>query len=117
MTAHVVLFQPKPGIDPTDRAAFAVALSRACREIPSVRRAVVGKSSEFDAGYARSFGESAYAFAAVFEFDDHHGLVEYLTHPYHRELGRLFWRLCERTAIVEVELEDAKTADLEALLR
>jgi hypothetical protein len=116
VTAHIVLFQPKAGVNETDRARFAGSLQRACREIKSVRRAVVGRAAEIDAGYVRSFGDGGFEFAAVFEFDDRGGLVEYLQHPIHKELGGLFWLVCERTAIVEVELADAKTTDLGKLL-
>jgi hypothetical protein len=116
VTAHIVLFQPKADVPAADRAGFAASLERACREIPTVRRAVVGKAAEIDAGYTRSFGDNTYEFAAVFEFDDRDGLRQYLQHPLHQELGRLFWLVCERTAIVEVDLADAKTADLGMLL-
>lgn len=117
MTAHIVLFQPKADVPAGDRAGFAASLERACREIPTVRRAVVGKAAALDAGYPRSFGDDTYEYAAVFEFDDRDGLLQYLRHPLHEELGRLFWLVCERTAIVEVDLTDAKTGDLGALLR
>ena len=116
MTAHIVLFQPKATTSEDDRTAFARQFERACREIPSVRRAVVGKAAAIDAGYTRSFGEGQYEFAAVLEFDDRDGLIAYLTHPLHRELGRLFWVVCERTAIVEVDLVDATSANLAGLL-
>jgi hypothetical protein len=115
VTAHIVLFQPKASVPSADLAGFAASLERACREIPSVRRASVGKAAAIDAGYSRSFGDS-YAYAAVFEFDDRDGLLQYLTHPIHQELGRLFWLVCERTAIVEVDLVDAKNGDVAGLL-
>lgn len=117
MTAHIVLFQPKREVPDADRLAFARQLELACREIPSVRRAIVGKAADIDAGYARSLGDGNYTFAAILEFDDRDGLVAYLQHPLHKELGRLFWRVCERTAIVEMNLTDAKTADLAAVIR
>jgi hypothetical protein len=115
VTAHIVLFQPKASVAAADRAGFATSLERACREIPSVRRASVGKAAAIDAGYSRSFGDS-YEYAAVFEFDDRDGLLQYLTHPTHQELGRLFWLVCDRTAIVEVDLVDAKSVSLGKLL-
>ena len=116
MTAHIVLFQPKPAATDADRAAFSSQFSRACREIPSVRRAIVGRAASIDAGYTRSFGDGQYEFAAILEFDDRDGLIEYLQHPLHKELGRLFWLVCERTAIVEVDLWDAKNVNLADVL-
>jgi len=115
--AHIVLFQPKATATDTDRVAFARHFERACREIPSVRRAAVGKRTEIDPGYPRSFGDGNYAFAAVLEFDDRDGLIAYLQHPLHKELGRLFWLVCERTAIVEVDLADATAADLAGMMK
>ena len=116
MTAHIVLFQPKASASDADRTAFSRQFERACREIPSVRRAIVGRAASIDAGYTRSFGDGQYEFAAVLEFDDRNGLIEYLQHPLHKELGKLFWLVCERTAIVEVDLWDAKSADLAGVL-
>ena len=116
MTAHIVLFQPKADVPAADRAGFAAMLERACREIPTVRRAVVGKAAAIDAGYPRSFGDHGYEYAAVFEFDDRAGLLQYLQHPMHKELGRLFWLVCERTTIVEVDLVDATRERLTDLL-
>jgi hypothetical protein len=114
--AHIVLFQPKPAVTDTDRVAFARQFERVCREIPTVRRAVVGKRTEIDPGYPRSFGEGNYTFAAMLEFDTRDGLIAYLQHPLHRELGRLFWLVCERTAIVEVEIADTRTTDLASFM-
>ena len=71
--------------------------------MPSIERAVIGRTVHVDPGYARSFGETTYTYAAIVEFSDQKGLVDYLTHPLHQELGTLFWEACERTAIVEVE--------------
>ena len=53
---------------------------------------------------ARSFGDKTYNYAAIFEFADAAALKQYLSHPLHHELGRLFWEMCESTTIVEVEL-------------
>src|SRR5262245_26601318 len=114
--AHIVFFQPKPTVSENDRVAFARQFERVCREIPTVRRAAVGKRTEIDPGYPRSFGDGNYSFAAVLEFDDRDGLIAYLQHPMHKELGRLFWLVCERTSIIEVSLADAKTSDLAEII-
>ena len=83
---------------------------------PSVRRASVGRRVEIDSGSARDFGDSTYSFSAVVEFADSKGLIEYLQHPDHMELGRLFWRFCERTVVLEVESVDATTNEVVELL-
>lgn len=118
MIAHIVLFQSKQDLSSADRRAFAQSFQAACRQIGSVRRAVLGKSLSIDAGYERIFGDKTYEYAAIMEFDDRHGLIEYLKHPLHDDLGRMFWLACESTVITEVELVDAKSpgVDVEAFL-
>ena len=84
--------------------------------VPSVRRATVGKTVAVDSGQARAFGDTAYEFSAVVEFEGIPGLIEYLQHPLHQELGRLFWEYCADTVVLEVEGVDAKTAAVVDLL-
>lgn len=71
--------------------------------VVGLSRVTVGRSVAVDAGYDRRFGDATYSYAAVLEFKDRAGLLSYLRHPVHAELGALFWRVCERTTIVEVE--------------
>ena len=104
MIAHIVLFTPKDGLSSSDKRSFAQSLREAGRQISCIRRARVGRSIQIDAGYERSFGETTYQYAAVLEFDDEDGLIEYLKHPKHQELGGLFWKFCDSTAIVEAEM-------------
>ena len=70
---------------------------------------MVGRRADISSGGDRNFGDATYSFSAVVEFDDSKGLIEYLTHPHHAELGRLFWKYCERTVVLEVEAVDATT--------
>ena len=83
-------------------------LSDVASSVESIKRAYVGRSVRLNPGYERSFGNKTYSFAAVLEFDDEAGLLEYLRHPKHDELGRLFWLWCDSTAIMEVETLDLK---------
>jgi stress responsive alpha/beta barrel protein len=107
--SHIVLFNPKSGVPADQRRAFALSLRETCRAISSVRSASVGRAKEINAGYARSFGEKTYKYAAVLEFDSESGLIDYLQHPLHRELGRLFWETCESTVVIEVETVDGRS--------
>ena len=107
MIAHIVLFSLKEDLPPDRRRAFAISAQAAFAGIPSIRRASVGTSVQIDAGYVRSFGETTYDGAAMLEFEDEKGLVDYLTHPLHDELGRLFWESCSRTVISEVRWRSA----------
>ena len=70
MTAHIVLFQPKASASDADRTAFSRQFERACREIPSVRRAIVGRAASIDAGYTRFFDKVPLKYAARSQGDD-----------------------------------------------
>ena len=84
--------------------------------IPSIHRAMVGRRLAVEKEDDRDFGETTYEYAAVIEFQDRSGLVDYLKNPLHLELGRLFWLHCARTVVVEVDAVDAKTGAVVGLL-
>jgi hypothetical protein len=89
VVTHLVLYRPKPGLDAEARLRFAEALSAAHREIPSIRRFVVGRRIVDGPSYKLGpFPEFPYV--AVVEFDTRAGLVEYLAHPMHASLGQAF---------------------------
>lgn len=115
MFVHIVFFTPKPGLEASQRRSFAQSFRTAAKSIASVRRASIGHSTTTAASYGSQPGLTAFEYAAVVEFDDAHGLTDYLGHEAHRDLGRMFWELCEETAIVDCELRDA-SEDLEDLL-
>ena len=115
MISHIVLFEPKPGLSDEDVRDFAQHLKDAMSSVPSVRRAMVGRRVEIQIGN-RNFGDTTYSFSAVVEFDDSKGLIEYLQHQKHAELGRLFWLHCARTVVMEVESVDATTDEVVDLL-
>jgi len=75
--------------------------------IPTIKRAQIGRRIRVDAGYDRSFGDKTYEYSTIIEFADRTALVQYLNHPLHQQLGRLFWENCESTVISEVELVEA----------
>ena len=116
MIAHIVLFTPKAGLDTEDMRSFAQAILRTCSDIPQVRRAIVGKRADIDAGYMRNFGDKTYRYAAVLEFQSKDDLVSYLKHPSHQALGRQFWEHCEATVIMEVEFAHASSPGAADLL-
>ena len=112
MIQHIVLFRPKAEVDAEQLTVFADAFERACREIPSVVRAAVGRDAKLAVDYAGEFSAARYPYSAVIEFTDRKGLFAYLTHPLHLTLGRQFWQTCESTIILDVEVVDAKTESL-----
>jgi hypothetical protein len=115
MISHIVLFEPKPGLADSDVRDFAQHLKTAMSAVPTVRRAMVGRRVEIQIGN-RNFGDATYSFSAVVEFDDAKGLIEYLQHPAHADLGRLFWLHCARTVVLEVQSVDATTDEVIDLL-
>ena len=116
MISHIVLFNPKDGLTDADVRLFAQQLHETMRAIPTVLRATVGRRVHIDSGETRIFGDVAYKYSAVVEFADPAGLLAYLTHPLHRELGRRFWESCASTVVIEVETADAKSTDVVDLL-
>ena len=116
MISHIVLFEPKAGLTDAEVMGFAQQLKTAMASVPAVRRAMVGRRVDVHSGNARNFGDATYSFSAVVEFDDSKGLIDYLQHPEHATLGRLFWQHCERTVVLEVESVDATTDQVVDLL-
>jgi hypothetical protein len=106
MIAHIVLFTPKPEVAADVVRSFAQSVLDVCGSVPSIQRAMIGKAVAIDPGYQRSMGLTTYKFAAVLEFADREALLDYLKHPKHGTLGRLFWEICESTAVVEVDGRD-----------
>ncbi len=103
MIAHIVLFTPKVGVTADVARSFAQTFLDVCRSVPSIQRAIIGKAVAIDPGYSRAMGHKTYKYAAVLEFADSAALVDYLRHPKHEMLGRLFWEICESTTVVEVD--------------
>jgi Stress responsive A/B Barrel Domain len=120
MIAHIVLFEPKSGVSADQLRSFAKLLRSCAREIPSVTRAVVGRTVAQNVNKSSGIGDQtysqAYGYAAVFEFADKAGLQNYFKHQAHQELAGLFWEVCEATIIVDVEMSDIGTGDLGQLL-
>jgi hypothetical protein len=105
--AHIVLYRPRPDVSPEGTRALGEAVRRTCRDAPSVRRLSVGRLVDVGAGYLGGFGETTFEYAAIIEFEDRAGLLQYLAHPAHAELSALFWKSCESTAILDSEEFDA----------
>jgi len=103
-----VLYKPKADITHEQLQAFAQELQSLFQSVPAIKRALVGKRESIDAGYQRSLGETTYTYLAVLEFDDEAGLIQYLTHPDHRLVGKLFWDLCESTSVFEARADDIR---------
>jgi hypothetical protein len=116
MIAHVVLFKPKVSVTDDERGLFARTLQETIRDIPAVRWARVGRVAGGSQTGAFELGDSTELFVAVLEFADKRALDDYLAHPKHAELARLFWLYTESNVILDVPVTDPKIQDLDRLL-
>ena len=109
MIVHLVLFRPKPGLDPAARRELASAFSSAVSAIHSVRRARLGRRRMVGRPYERLMQED-YTHAAMLEFDDIAGLRAYLEHPAHDSLGAQFFACFESALMYDYEVSDGQHA-------
>lgn len=108
MIVHVILFQPRESLTADDRAKVLEDLKRAASTIPSVRRFRIGRRVTHGVpGYERMMLED-YSFAAIIEFDDKAGLVEYLRHPAHQAIGADFTIAAQRGLAYDYDMEDVR---------
>lgn len=110
MIVHVVLFRPRADLDAADRASLADAIERAHRDIPGIRRFMVGARTLREVSYAAAMPE--YSFVALIELDDQRALQEYLAHPAHASLGQLFWQTSDSALAYDYEVVDASSASI-----
>lgn len=96
MIAHLVLYQPRPDLSSDARRDFVRALEDSLARIPSIREFTLGRRLRTGATY--DTGTPAFDYLVLFQFDDEAGLREYLAHPAHQALGRLFYT-CSALAI------------------
>lgn len=105
MIVHVVLFRPRADLAAADRLSLVAAIERAHREIPVIRRFLVGTRTLREAGYAPAMPE--YPFIALIEVDDERALQEYLAHAAHAELARWFWQTGDSSLAYDFDVSDA----------
>ena len=114
MVAHVVLFKPKPGLDAAARQRLAAAFEQALRDIPSIRRAHIGKRVTHGRPYEQLMTVD-YEYAAILEFDTLENLKAYLEHGAHDALGALFFEAFEVALMYDYEMDEGE-AGVTALL-
>jgi Stress responsive A/B Barrel Domain len=103
MIVHVVLFRLKPQLADASREGLAQALSRATRNIPTIRRARIGARLTMGRPYEQLMSID-YSFAAILEFDDREGLQAYLDHDVHDELAQRFYASIEQALTYDFEM-------------
>ena len=104
MIAHVVLFKPRAGLSSADRETLIDALREAGRQIPQIRRFVVGARVKNGSPYEAAARD--FPFFAQFEFDSAADLAAYLAHPAHEQLARGFYEMSDAAEAYDFELSD-----------
>jgi hypothetical protein len=114
--AHVVLFEPKPGLTTDERRRF----------LGSVRTAVLGASGLKAARIGSTVGlvqmpenrgsQTTYSYTAIFEFESSAALEAYLKHPRHDMLRKAFWENCAATMIVDAEMFEVGSEEADLLV-
>jgi hypothetical protein len=84
-------------------------LATALREIPSIRRARVGRRLTHGRPY-EALMRVNYEYAALLEFDDLAGLQAYLQHPAHETLASRFFASFEEALMYDFELKEGADA-------
>jgi len=115
MVAHVVLFTPKPGLDAGARQRLAESFQRALREIPTIRRAHIGRRVTHGRLYEQLMTVD-YQYAAILEFDSLADLTAYLEHETHDALGMSTGQLDANTGQT-LWLSEARIAENAAVVR
>ena len=105
MIAHLVLFRPKSDLPADARQRLVEALSVALREIPSIRRARIGRRVTHGRPY-ETLMRVNYEYAALLEFDDLTGLQAYLEHSAHEALAARFFESFEEALMYDFELKE-----------
>ena len=106
MILHVVLYKPRESATPEERAGLTMALETACREIPTIQQVRVGKAVDLGIGYENRVLGQHFDYSAIFEFRDEIDLKTYLLHDRHKALADMFWKVCERTLIIDFSAVD-----------
>jgi hypothetical protein len=99
------MFRPRAGLPESDRRDLAEALGQALREIPSIRRARIGRRVTHGRAY-ESLMRVDYQYIALLEFDDVAGLKAYLEHPVHDSLAAQFFAAFEEALMYDFDLKD-----------
>lgn len=113
MIAHVVLFTPRRSLPIEERRRLVADLERACRDIPGIGRARIGRRRMLGFAYD-DVGPVHFEFVAVLEFETEADLRGYLQHPAHVALGRWF-HLGAEVALAE-DFDMAAAGDLGGLV-
>jgi hypothetical protein len=104
LIAHVVLFRLRADVPVSERRALIDAYGVALRDIPSLRRARVGRRVRVGRAYEELM-RTDFPYAAILEFDDADGVRAYLDHPAHHEISMRFFAAIAEALVYDFEME------------
>jgi len=90
LIVHLVLFTPRPDLGEPERTTIRETLQRALTGIPSIRSYSVGRRVRLGTTYDR-VAPLDFEFLVAIDFEDERALSDYLAHPAHQQLGRMFY--------------------------
>lgn len=89
-----------------DRRALIESWRTALAEIPSIRRALVGRRVRIGRSY-EDLIRTDFPYAAVLEFDNADAVRAYLDHPAHGDISTKFFAAIAETLIYDFEVEES----------
>jgi len=109
LIAHVVLFRLRTDVPASEARALADAYAVAIRDIPSIRRARVGRRVLVGRAYEEMM-RTDFTYAAILEFEDADGVRAYLDHPAHKEISTRFFEAIAETLVYDFEMDGSAEA-------
>jgi hypothetical protein len=107
MIAHVILFQPRPGLTESDRLQIFEAFTAAAAAAPAVLKVRIGRRVRHGLpGYEADMRQD-FEYLAILEFDSVDALKAYLQHPAHAEAGRHFSESAEASLAYDYHMVEA----------
>ena len=104
MISHVVLFRLRPEVPAVEREALFEAFATALRNIPTIRRAQIGRRVLTGRSYEQ-LTRTDFPYIAILEFDDLLGVKAYLDHAAHEDVSSRFFAAVAETLIYDFEIE------------
>ena len=114
LIAHLLLFRLHSDVPLSEQHALVDAYATAVRDIPSIRRARVGRRVLTGRAYEDRM-RTDFPYAAILEFDDVAGVRAYLDHPAHKQISTRFFAATADSLMYDFEME-GDVARLRALL-
>jgi hypothetical protein len=109
MVAHLVLFTPRSDLSDAERMTFVDTLEHALANIPSIKRARIGRRLRVGRQYDQQ-NPHQFPYAAILEFETEADLRAYLDHPAHQALGEQFYVASESALAFDFSMRDGTRA-------